>query len=529
MSWRSIRTLILIALISGAIAPQFQSSAQQSGLTPPPKPVISTAPAPGPSTGSPLRIGEKLTFNVSWSNFVTAGRLEAELVSQGAFFDRSGYQLRTRATTVGAVRTLFLELDDLYTSYVATGTMLPYRLVVSNRRGPSRADDTVIIDQARGQARFADGSTVNIPQNTLDLPSLLYALRVRDLHPGAVYQFGALSGREIIDITAESKGNDRVITQSGGYDAVRVDLTARTHAGDKYHARAYFTADGLRMPVLILVRLPFGEIRAELANVALGAGSKGFVASQSYEPPVPSRSVSPNEIINSVRSDIPSQYELNLPFCVGERLNYDVSWASLASVGKASFEVRQQGQLGDHRVFEMVGEVSTVGIARSMINVDTQLTSYVDAQTLSPTKTYLKLIEGRRIRQTWADFDWKGGTVKLSDGTLVKVQPQTLDLVSLFYNVRSANLKIGTSRTFAYVDANHRLRSLTVKAIKEETISSLFGPVATTQLDVILPERNFLVAQAYLTADSRRLPVYVAIRQLFGEVRFQLAGAVGTR
>src|SRR4029453_647476 len=98
-------------------------------------------------------------------------------------------------------------------------------------------------------------------------------------------------------------------------------------------------------------------------------------------------------------SDIPSQYELNLPFCVGERLNYDVSWASLASVGKASFEVRQQGQLGDHRVFEMVGEVSTVGIARSMINVDTQLTSYVDAQTLSPTKTYLKLIEGRRIRQ----------------------------------------------------------------------------------------------------------------------------------
>ena len=306
MWWRSIRTFFFIALITGAIAPQFQSSAQQSGLTPPPKPVISTAPAPGPSNGPSLRIGEKLTFNVSWSNFVTAGRLELELVSQGAFFDRPGYQLRTKATTVGAVRTLFLELDDLYTSYVATGTMLPYRLVISNRRGASHADETVIIDQARGQARFTDGSAIAIPQNTFDLPSLLYALRVRDLHPGAVYQFGALNGREIIDITAESKGNERVITQSGGYDAVRVDLTARTH-GDKYHARAYFTADGLRMPVLVLVRLPFGEIRAELANVALGAGSKGFVASQSYEPPVPSTSVSPNEIINSVRSDIPSQ------------------------------------------------------------------------------------------------------------------------------------------------------------------------------------------------------------------------------
>ncbi len=150
-------------------------------------------------------------------------RLELELVSQGAYFDRPGYQLRTRATTVGAVRTLFLELDDLYTSYVATGTMLPYRLVISNRRGASHADETVIIDQARGQARFTDGSAVAIPQNTFDLPSLLYALRVRDLHPGAVYQFGALTGREIIDITAESKGNERVITQSGGYDAVRVD------------------------------------------------------------------------------------------------------------------------------------------------------------------------------------------------------------------------------------------------------------------------------------------------------------------
>src|SRR5215831_18421600 len=137
MSWRPIRTLALIALITGAIAPQFRSWAQQSGLTPPPKPVLTTAPAPGPSTGSPIRIGERLTFNVSWSNFVTAGRLELETVGRGAYFDRQGYQLRTKATTVGAVRTIFLELDDQYTSYVAAGTMLPYRLVISNRRGAS--------------------------------------------------------------------------------------------------------------------------------------------------------------------------------------------------------------------------------------------------------------------------------------------------------------------------------------------------------------------------------------------------------
>jgi hypothetical protein len=193
MSWRSIRWFFLFALITGAIATEFQSSAQQSGLTPPPKPVISTAPAPGPSNGPSLRIGEKLTFNVSWSNFVTAGRLELELVSQGAYFDRPGYQLRTRATTVGAVRTLFLELDDLYTSYVATGTMLPYRLVISNRRGASHADETVIIDQARGQAHFTDGSAVAIPQNTFDLPSLIYSLFVRYLHTVSVYQFVTFS------------------------------------------------------------------------------------------------------------------------------------------------------------------------------------------------------------------------------------------------------------------------------------------------------------------------------------------------
>jgi hypothetical protein len=138
-------------------------------------------------------------------------------------------------------------------------------------------------------------------------------------------------------------------------------------------------------------------------------------------------------------------------------------------------------------------------------------------------------MEGRRARQIWADFDWKGNGVKLSDGTWVKVQPQTLDLVSLFYNVRSANWKAGTSRTFAFVDANHRLRFLTFKAVKEEVISSPYGPIATTQLDILLPEKNVLVAQAYLTSDLRRLPIYVAIRQPFGEVRFQLAGAVGTR
>src|SRR5215210_640777 len=73
---------------------------QQGGLTPPPKPAI-TKPSSTAATanqtagydGSSLRTGERLTYNVAWSEFATAARLELEVVERGIFFGQDSFQI----------------------------------------------------------------------------------------------------------------------------------------------------------------------------------------------------------------------------------------------------------------------------------------------------------------------------------------------------------------------------------------------------------------------------------------------------
>ena len=133
------------------------------------------------------------------ANFVTAGRLSSRWSRRASSTGRATNCEQSRPSL--PLRTLFLELDDLYTSYVATGTYC-LRLVISNRRGPaSHGDETLIIDQARGQARFCRRLNVAIPQNTFDL--LHYrAWRERSIPVPSISS--ARQQEKIIDISCET-------------------------------------------------------------------------------------------------------------------------------------------------------------------------------------------------------------------------------------------------------------------------------------------------------------------------------------
>jgi len=514
---RLARGIAISALMIFGLSLELRPSAQQpeGGLTPPPRPGAGKPAAGVVAPGSPFTLGERLTFNVSWSNFVTAARVEMEIAEQGAFFDQPGYQLRARAETTGHVRSLFVELDHQYISYVAAGSLLPYRLINSTRQGPRQSEETIILDQTQHAARYADGTAVQLPGGTYDLPSLVYALRARDLTAGANYTFTVLYDKELIEVEAQVKPRERVITQAGSYDAVRVDLNARLKKGGRYRARAFFSDDAQRLPVLITAQPAFGEIRAELSSAVVVPRVKSPLAGGLDAP--------------RMVGEVPSEVERGLPFGVGERLNYDVSWLNLASVGRASFEVRQQGRLGAQRVFELVGEVTTKGAARALVNVDDQVISYAEVTTLAPVRTETRLVEGRRQKQTAADYNWPGKSVRLSDGTHVAVAPKTLDLVSLFYAARAANLQLGATHTFPFLDANYRPRTLVVKVMKQETIGGPLGSLDTIQLDVFSQDQQQLVAQVWVTNDARRLPAYIAIRARFGEIRLQLTSMIGTK
>lgn len=543
MSFRKpVRSLIVVALMfclasAGVLAmrllPQDLRLQQDSQFTPPPRPVPEK---PGPlslvtASGGMLTVGERLTFNVSWASFVTAARLELEVMDRGAFFGQEGYQLRTRVETVGYARSLLADVDNQYSAYVDAKTLLPYRLENSTRQGSRKSEELVVFDQQRNSVRYSDGSELTVPPRIADLSSMLYALRFRELKSGTIHKFSVLFGKTISEVEAVARPSERVNTQVGAYDAIRVDFNVKSTAAgaNKLRVRAWFSNDAQRMPVLITAQSPFGELRAELSSASVSNKPRTEISRNAQGTPLLASTGAPppGAVFDAIA--IGEFQPDNYPFIVGERLNYDISWGNFASVGKVNFAVRRQGRLGAARVFEFVSEVASSGAARAVLSINDIFTSYVDAEKLLPVRTDLRLREGNRNREITADYNLSGNSVLLSNGSSITVKPGTLDLVSLFYAVRAADLKPGSTHTFDFLDANHRPKSLTFRVVRQETISGPLGPQETLQLDILKTENQQLISQAWVTSDARRLPVYLAVRLRIGELRFQLTSFSGTR
>ena len=485
----------------------------------PPKPVLNA-----PASARPFQVGEKLNFNVSWANFVTAARLELEVAGQGAYFGQQGYQLRTKVSTLGYVRTLFNEIDNQYVSYVDAKTLLPYRADNTTRQGNTNEDDTVTIDQQRRLARYGDNSELVLPSDTFDLPSLVYALRLREFGEGAKpTKFTALFGKTLVDIEASVKNRERLTTQAGNYDTIRIDIKARTKDKSDYNVRVWFSDDKQRLPVLMQAKTSFGDVRAELAQVSINPqlNKANLIAVNNAPPEIASRDP---KIALETAETVPSEFESDLPFGVGERISYDVEWLNLGNVGKVNLAIQRRGKLDNRIVFEMVGDLSTTGSARSIINLDDSFKSYALVDSLLPVRTETNILEGKRRKDIVAIY--KDNSVRLDNGTHFDVNPRTLDLVSLFYSVRASNLTVGSNQTFHFVDANHRPRAVTVKVVKQEAINSALGTRDTLQLDIVSLEGNQLIAQAWVTNDARRLPLYIVTRLAFGEIRLNIKNVI---
>src|SRR2546430_2723808 len=79
-----------------------------------------------PLNSQAYRIGEHLTYDVSFSQFVSAAHIELFVVARGTFFVRDGIQLRGHAETTGVVSVALFALNNDSTSYVGPVSGLPF-------------------------------------------------------------------------------------------------------------------------------------------------------------------------------------------------------------------------------------------------------------------------------------------------------------------------------------------------------------------------------------------------------------------
>ena len=139
----------------------------------------------------PFKIGETLTYDVSWSTFLTAGTAVTTVKEKKPSFDSTAYYIvaEGRPTPIVAkLYTLYYKLDTLLDSY----TLLPQRGSVYSEEGGRHRFKVSRFDHAARRSPLNTSrptrrpTTSPSPPYTQDVLSAIYVLRAVPLKAGDV-------------------------------------------------------------------------------------------------------------------------------------------------------------------------------------------------------------------------------------------------------------------------------------------------------------------------------------------------------
>ncbi|HXT62525.1 MAG TPA: DUF3108 domain-containing protein [Pyrinomonadaceae bacterium] len=466
---------------------------------------------------SAYRVGERLTYNVSFAQFISAGHIELFVAGRGRYFDRDGIQLRAHAETSGVVNVALLSLNNDYTTYVDAATGLPYRSQQVVREAGRTTEVSSDYNQPAGTdaipARLhAGGEFAGI----FDLLSAIYRLRAMPLQVGESHSLNIRTESQDYQADVRVVGHELIKTNVGSFNA----LVARVKMSDSpiYNINVYLSNDEWHVPVLVTGRHDDGEIRAELAASELG------VPAAPSATPVPTP-VTPNPPRNVTTPPANAGAPLNLPFKVGEQLSYQVYLGTSADpVGSLTFAVTARGRYfnRDGLLFTVTAQTNSAG--GRLFFVNDKILSYVDPETLLPFRTEMNLAEGKWRTTRAYTVDQNRGAVTTDKSQRIEIPVGTHDLISAIYAIRTFDLSPKRQNAISIL-AISQPRTLLVNSQQRETIE-LNGqhiPALLLTLSTEDTEKNGLQIRIWVGDDARHLPLRIAAVSPLGAVRADLS------
>ncbi|HEX5886344.1 MAG TPA: DUF3108 domain-containing protein [Pyrinomonadaceae bacterium] len=471
---------------------------------------------PVPFSQAPYLIGERLTYNVSFSNFPSAAHAEVEVVSRGVYFGRDAIQLRGHVETTGVINVALYAINNDYVSYIDPSTGLPFHSEETARDAIKSADSSDDLNLAAGNEAIPPKQ--NAFPGAYDFVSAFYRARALPLTNGAAYNFSVHG--EATNYQAELKvvGKDMIRTNVGSFSTIVTQI--KINNSDIKNLRVYFTEDERHVPVLITARVSGGELRAELAGSEI---LKPAIETPSPTPaivaaPMPSPSPPP-------AAASPPALSADLPFTVGEQLNYQVFIGTNNSpMGLATFQVRGRQRYFDRDGVFLTVSAQTTGAAARVFIANDKIDSYVDPKSLLPYRTAMTLVENQRRLNQILTFNQEGGTATTDKGTRIEIPVSTHDYVSFFYALRTFNLTPPRKSAVSVLVENEP-KTLFVDALKRETLQLGDRSVPAIALSITTddPQPDKYQLRLWVSNDRRRLPLRFTCTTQLGPLRADLA------
>ena len=221
----------------------------------------------------------------------------------------------------------------------------------------------------------------------------------------------------------------------------------------------------------------------------------------------------------------------SLPFEVGERLAYRVSWAETLEAGTAELRVTSGGSKGSGAYRLVLDAVSTPAMA-SVYRLQFEGSSLFDPHE-GISREYRRSFKenGRTVRDSVV-FNPAVGTARHVDsGRQVHKLPIPLgaqDPVSAIYLLRTLGLKPGLRVLFPVVEGGETYEA-DVRVAGSELISTALGSFAAHRVEAVLRRGGSLLRDKkmtfWFTRDPRRIPVLASVSLPFGSLLVELTSA----
>jgi len=471
-----------------------------------------------PFSDAPYKIGEHLTYDVSFSNFLSVAHVDVQVVSHGLYAGRDSLQLRAHAETTGVVNVALFSINNDYITYIDPTTGLPFHSQETVRDATHSNDFSLDLNQPAGTDAIPPKQR-SFP-GTYDFLSAFYRVRALPLSAGSVYTLSMRGESQNYEMEIKVAGTEVVKTNVGSFPSIATQVKVTGNSAFK-SARVYFSDDERHVPVLITARISTGEMRIELAGSEFIKPAP--VASASPTPPVIVATPTPTPKPNP--SAVQPVGPIDWPFAIGEQLNYQVFLGnSNTPLGIATFQVKGRSRYFDRDGLYLTVTAHTTDAAARIFVANDTIESYVDPKSLLPYRTVMNLVEGRRRLNQTLTTNQDYGTVMTDKGQRIEIPIGTHDYVSLFYVARTFNLA-PPKRNAISVLVENKTKTLFISSLRRETIElgQQKVPAIALSLTTDDPQPDKLQFRVWISNDRRRLPLRMTCQTELGPLRADLA------
>jgi hypothetical protein len=206
-----------------------------------------------------------------------------------------------------------------------------------------------------------------------------------------------------------------------------------------------------------------------------------------------------------------------VPFAVGERLAYDVSWSTYVTAGTATATVVDRRPVPGSSAYYIVAEGQPTPLLARLFHVYYRADTLLHAASLLPERGTILGEEGRTRRLRVTTFERGAGRVRFEQTTttvvrkVLPVPAETQDALSAFYVLRTRPLEAGRRLRMPVSDGG-ALLWVDIVVEGREPVRSGLGSLEAWRLVPSIrdaggnawTDRRLTV---WLSADERRLPL----------------------